>query len=280
MSGMVPGSVQGGDTRATVAVPSRDMNSRTRFVFGSLVGALIIHVVMVACSSGSAPDAHDAGVISDVRDVIRDVLDVETRDAHAGGDGGTPTCNCPEPARASFSFSGGAVTREGGTAQEPTVDFSTSIANAIPTRDRTDGSLAVQIITSISYYLRDGARVDVNCSVFARPDRSIITRTVTENGMTRDYDTECSGVSYALNDVSGRPSQQTGSPSSMGLFVGARVTELTQSRLVIVLPSIPLRFVQSVDGGQTVTSGSIASITVRADVPNATWLTPPRYYRP
>lgn len=40
-----------------------------------------------------------------VRDVVGEIVDAETRDAHAGGDGGVPTCGCTPPAPTyAFSF--------------------------------------------------------------------------------------------------------------------------------------------------------------------------------
>lgn len=86
---------------------------------GSVVGAVALHVAMVAmvaCGGGAQPTG-DGGVLDALADAARDVLDAETRDAHAGGDGGVPACNCVEPP--SFSFSGGALTRDGQPPQEP-----------------------------------------------------------------------------------------------------------------------------------------------------------------
>jgi hypothetical protein len=69
------------------------MGQRTRIAVGSLLGALSLHVVMVACGSSPPSTPGDSGVLADVRDavvdVIQDIVDAETPDAHAGGDGGT-----------------------------------------------------------------------------------------------------------------------------------------------------------------------------------------------
>ena len=47
------------------------MKTHSRFVFGSLAGALVIHFAMVACSSGGEAPASDGGVLADVRRVVR-----------------------------------------------------------------------------------------------------------------------------------------------------------------------------------------------------------------
>lgn len=277
---MEPVCVQGGDTRPAGAVPSLAMHTRYRLAIGSLLGAFIIHIAMLACSSGGSPvEGRDASVLSDVRDAIANLLDAETRDAHAGGDGGTPTCNCPEPARAEFSFSGGAVSREGATTQEPATDFSTVTVGANPYRVEADGTLGIQATLFANYYLRDNANVTVTCTVLARADRTVIQQSVVENGMTRMYDAQCSVIYRSSGGtIIGRPSINP--PTSQGYFAGSQVSELTANHFVITLPALAIRFQQSGDGGQTTTGGSIAPITVRADVPGAAWLTPPRMYRP
>ena len=78
------------------------MNTRRRFVLGSLVGALLIHVAIVACSSaggtssprdggsfGEVLDAFAAGDVTAAVDALREaatnVHDAEVRDANAGG---------------------------------------------------------------------------------------------------------------------------------------------------------------------------------------------------
>lgn len=235
---------------------------------------------MVACSSGGAPDVRDAGVLSDVRDVIRDVLDVETRDAHAGGDGGTPTCNCPETSRPEYSFSGGAITQEGAAAQEPVIDFSTVVATGTTMR-LDDGALGVRIAAVINYHFQDGAEAYATCTVVVRSDRSVVPRMVFVANMQRTYDTECSNVYYRSVDgiTLGRPPQNVVGGSEI-YYTGTRVMELTADHFVVVFPAIPLRFRRSEDGGEVASMGSLAPITVRASVPGATWLTPPRMYRP
>lgn len=98
------------------------MGQRSRVIVGSIVGAVAVHLAMLACSGdgGSPPGQLDAsavdgghqaradagdildaitagdlgGALDAVADVVRDAVgkavDAETRDAHAGGDGGAP----------------------------------------------------------------------------------------------------------------------------------------------------------------------------------------------
>lgn len=64
--------------------------NRKRIVGGSLLGAAVIHVFFIACSSPGAPiSSDDSGVIG----AIRDVIGMEVRDANAQTDAGS--CGCP-----------------------------------------------------------------------------------------------------------------------------------------------------------------------------------------
>lgn len=96
------------------ALLCRAMNIRTRTLLGSIAGALSIHLVMVACSSGGAPPGaatgQDGGILADVREMLADVLDAETRDAHAGG-GHVYEISCDQvsTSRGTYAPDGGVV---------------------------------------------------------------------------------------------------------------------------------------------------------------------------
>lgn len=257
------------------------MGQRTRIAVGSLLGALSLHVVMVACGSSPPSTPGDSGVLADVRDavvdVIQDIVDAETPDAHAGGDGGVPPADggapsCPcVPARPEYSFSGGGVGR-GGAVSAPEVDFSSTSAEAVLSR-ADDGSLLVTVQTGTLYRTADGASVTAYCEVYARPDGSLLSRADGDGGM---YDTQCSIVSYRNGDISG-----SSSPSRPLRLSGGRVVTLTQDRAEVVLPSITIPVLRAVGGMQTPAGDVvIAPLAVRGYVPGGTWLTPPRAYRP
>lgn len=273
------------------AEPGRDIvgaMTRTKIAVGSIVGALVLHVVMVACGSAPPSMAGDAGVLADVRDAIvdalHDVVDAETPDAHAGGDGGipptdggappadggAPACNCPAPPRPEYSFSGGAVDR-GGASLAPVADFSTATVGVVPTR-ADDGTTFVTITANAGYRLSDGASAYVQCDVHARVDGTVIVR-ATDDGGT--YDSQCFAF-YRSGSVVGSVTA-----SAPMLAAGARVVGLSQERAEVTLPSVRVRLTQS-SGGMQMPAGEavIAPVTVRAFVPGAAWLTPPRAYRP
>lgn len=249
------------------------MGNRTRVAMGSALGALALHVVMVACgSAGPASSPGDGGMLADVRDAIvdavGDVLDAETPDAHAGGDGGTqPACNCVEPPSASFS--GGAVTRDGVTTM-PAVDFSTASVGVTPAR-ADDGSIIVSVAPLVGYLLTDGARVSLQCTVNARLDGSVIERSQGDAGT---YDSSCFLV-YSGGGVSG-----SFTPSSPALLSGARITVLTQNSVEISTPPVRLPVYRSGSTSMPAGDVTIGPVTVRANSPLAAWLTPPRAYRP
>lgn len=178
------------------------MGQRSRVVVGSIVGAVAVHLAMLACSGdgGSPPGQLDAsavdgghqaradagdildaitagdlgGALDAVADVVRDAVgkavDAETRDAHAGGDGGAGgECACIRRAESTFSFS---VDRGRG-AEIPVARFSTAAlgVTARPGPSGLDGPAAYDINGSATAYLRDGTRVFVNCSVAVTRDR-------------------------------------------------------------------------------------------------------------
>lgn len=105
--------------------------SRLRFIAGSLVGAVLIHVAFIACStvvtdrdSGRDAAVADAGVdalMDAAEDALADIIEAEQpRDARADDAG---TCTCPPPARESYTFSG-TITRNG-VAQQILRNYST-----------------------------------------------------------------------------------------------------------------------------------------------------------
>jgi hypothetical protein len=267
------------------------MHTRSRLVFGSLAGALSIHLVMVACSSGGAPPSsdagHDAGLLADVRDaivdVVNDVLDAETRDAIAGGDGGvadagpgdggTPACSCMTP-QPEYTFSGGAVSFDGQTYQ-PTADFSRATANAGSSRQ--DNQHVINVGFTLRYYLTNNATVELSCSTTLRPDRTIVP---IEGPMRGEFhDGSCSSSTVyrsAERNTMGNGLLLEGSLTPDRID-GIRVTELTDERVTVQTPALVLRLTR--DGGAVV-AGSIAPITVRGYTPGQRATVPSRAYRP
>lgn len=209
------------------------------------------------------------------------LLDVETRDAHAGGDGGAPACNCPEAPRSEYSFRGGAVTRGGSDTQEPHADFSSvQIRAAEPVRHE-DGTLIVSISVQVAYYLRDGSFAGVICALHARPDGTVLSRVAFAGTPAQQtYDVRCGSVYYRSADgrVSAVPAMATA--DQQVYLTGARVTDFATNRFTVALPPIALRFRRSEDGGTIETEGTLGALTVHASVPDAQWFTPPRMYRP
>lgn len=117
---------------------------RLGIIGGSLIGAVAIHAMLVACGTLPTGDAgHDAGVdvaahddaldaiMDTARDVANDVLDAETPDAMAQ-DGGA-TCGCPEAP--STTFRGTATI--GGAPAAILADYSTATLTGTPTFDGT-----------------------------------------------------------------------------------------------------------------------------------------------
>lgn len=102
------------------------MNTRRRFVLGSLVGALLIHVAIVACSSaggtssprdggsfGEVLDAFAAGDVTAAVDALREaatnVHDAEVRDANAGGRVYEVACDQEGRTRSLYAPDGGVL---------------------------------------------------------------------------------------------------------------------------------------------------------------------------
>lgn len=260
---------------------------------GSAVGALALHVVMVACgSSGSTSSTGDGGMFADVRDAIvdavGDVLDAEASDARADDGGTQPACNCT-PLRSEFSFSGGALNRDGMAAQDPAVDFSTALISA--SLGRGDGGApVVSVNLQASYYLQDGSRMSVLCTLLARPDGSVITvPATTVTPIVPAHDLACMFAQYESAEqvtgnsaVFGRPAAERISNSYY--FTGSRITELTNERITVALPALPLHFERRMPAPSGMTTpageGSIAPITLRGYYPGASMITPSRAYRP
>lgn len=248
-----------------------------------MLGALALHVVMVACGSAPPSTPGDAGVLADVRDAIvdalQDVIDAETPDAHAGGDGGVPpadggvtpdggvpTCNCVPP-QPTYRFSGGAVSFAGG-ASGAAADFSTVDFTATPIRT-SGGGLAVSFSVTVSYYANNGTAINVLCYVTANPDGTIRPQTGGSTALCRaTYENETDGLRGASTEGS--------APVGM---MGAMIRSLTASTVSIQLPlfNIPLR---RIVGGAPSDPAMVFPITVEASVPGAQWLTPPRALRP
>lgn len=256
------------------------------------MGALALHAVMVACSSaGSTSSARDGGMFADVRDAIvdavDDVLDAEVRDAHADDGGTPPACNCVAP-RSENTFTGGSVNRDGMAAQRPEVDFSSAVVGGTFGRG-TDRMPVLSVYLQATYYLQDGAKMIVICSLLARSDGSVVTVPATTSPAVPAHDFSCSAVHYeSAEQIEGGPAV-VGRPTSDAVsgsyrFTGARVLELTNERLVVSLPALPMRFTRRMPAPSTMTTpageGSVAPITFRAYLPGATMITPPRAYVP
>lgn len=239
------------------------MGNRTLVAMGSALGALALHVVMVACgSSGSTSSPGDGGMFADVRDAIvdavGDVLDAETGDARADDGGTQPACNCVEPP--SYRFSG-AMVNQGAGDVSPEVDHSTALITGIAGRS-ADGSTVISTTTTLGFYLRDGTRFYAQCSVAVRPDRSIVRGM----GSTGLRDGAC------IAQVSGG---DAGIVTDRDVVLnGVTVEELANDRIVLRFPV----FRVTRDG--TTAIATVGETIVRATVPGASMITPSRAYRP
>lgn len=181
------------------------MTTRKQLVSGSLAGAAAIHLAMLACSgadtsllddrdagrrdaagdvtiASDATSGTDGGFLDTLVDVVRDVLgkvgDAETRDAHAGGDGGTPSCACPPPpvARRSFAF----TFERGMGVERPDGPFSTTESEFRVERDST-GETTRELTVRGNFY-RTGVRGYLVCRVRVGPSFSLAsTRSCTFN---------------------------------------------------------------------------------------------------
>lgn len=141
---------------------------RTKVVAGSLVGALSIHAALVACSmSGGMSNA-----LQTMSDAAADVLNLETRDAHAD-DGATPACSCPVlPAPADVSFS--LRIDLGAGAQEPMADYSSAAVSGSPAVF-PDGTTGSQILGAADFYTQDNKRHSIACYASVRSDKTIVS---------------------------------------------------------------------------------------------------------
>lgn len=273
------------------------MGQRSRVVVGSIVGAVAVHLAMLACSGdgGSPPGQLDAsavdgghqaradagdildaitardlgGALDAVADVVRDVVgkavDAETRDAHAGGDAGVSACNCVDPP--TFTFSGGAVTRQGVT-NPPLDDFSTATASVQVSRAEA-GGLRASASFRVAFYLSDGGSVNAACSVEVGADGALITRT--DNGTS--YDVYCTAVSY------GNVRENVGGSSRDLRLTGARVTEFRGDRFTVTTPALSVDLLRAGNPQMPAGTAAVAPITVRAVVPGSQWLSIPRAYQ-
>jgi len=163
------------------------MTNRTRLVLGSLVGALAIHVALVACTGSNIVGGSDAGgdaggvdafvdalaagdlgqaldVATDAAvDALADVGSAEVRDAHAGDN-----CQCILPRETTFSF----TVNRGRGEETPVARFSTAslLLNPEVGPEGLTGPLAFTVVANATGYLSDGTKVTVYCQ--GRADRS------------------------------------------------------------------------------------------------------------
>lgn len=186
------------------------MGQRSRVFIGSVVGAVAVHLAMLACNTESAPtrtgsvdagrveardssalpgadapEAPDAGehrvdagdmldamlagdvlkaldVAGDVvRDAVREAVDREVPDAHAGPN----DCQCIRPRETTFTLS----VNRGRGAETPVARFSTANAflTAVPGPAGVQGEAAYQVQIYGAAYLGDATSVSVNCVLFA-----------------------------------------------------------------------------------------------------------------
>ena len=71
------------------------MSSKSKIIGGSLLGAITIHISMVACFGGGSANSNDGGVFDAMVDAARDVVGMETPDALAQDATSSGMCNCP-----------------------------------------------------------------------------------------------------------------------------------------------------------------------------------------
>lgn len=156
------------------------MGQRSRVVVGSIVGAIAVHLAMLACSGdgGIVGGArHDAGDVLDavvagdlggaldaaggvLRDAMGKARDGEVSDAHAGPN----DCLCVRPRTTTISFT---VDRGRGP-ETPTARWSTAqlFLTAVPGPTGLQGESAFQVLAYGTAYLNDGVQVSVSCTVF------------------------------------------------------------------------------------------------------------------
>lgn len=245
------------------------MSNRFKVLGGSLAGAFAIHVALVACGSVSPPPAAkgDGGFVDAVSDAIQRladaVADAEVRDAHAGGDGGAPDaggCSCV-PERPEYTFTA-SVVRDGMTLR-PAEDYSRALLawsiSGGPGREST-----VDIGLNLSFSLTDGSRIQVSsCN---------LTTDLAGTPVARGFRCQTALYRSADQTVDGEPSRSMGD-----ILVDARATTLTDDRAEVSVSPITFNLTRS---GAPVGTLELRDLVVRARVPGATNLTPPRAYRP
>lgn len=176
----------------------REMGQRTRLVFGSLAGAVAIHIMLVACAgSGSVVSGRDAAVGADgtadiptfadvvdavvagdlggaldaakdaAVDALADLGSAETPDAHAGGN-----CQCIPPTETTFSY----TVNRGAGAETPVARFSTASGSVTPGLSvaGVDGPAVYTVVGITTAYLRDGAKMLVQCSSIVSRAREVV----------------------------------------------------------------------------------------------------------
>lgn len=268
-----------------------------RIILGSLTGALCIHLAMLACSGtattidtpsgdastadaratldsgGAAVDtgaptadtgnpAADAGfldaLLDAVRDVIGEVVDAEVRDAHAGGDGGTPpadagpvACACPTPPVPSASF---AFTFDRGRGEErPDAEFSSAIMEVRTTRG-TDAA-PTRVVSASAQFYRGSEEGSLSCNVRVNAAFAVA---------------EATSCSFSLGEGGAYSANAT-----RGLIEGARVVTFEQERLELRYDSV--RACRSGTSGPCVT---LRNVVFRAYTPGARYRDIPSAYVP
>jgi hypothetical protein len=69
------------------------MSAKLKLVVGSLVGAVAVHVALIACNNApSTPEIEDAGLLDAMIDALTNMVDSSTKDAKADPD--ASSCSC------------------------------------------------------------------------------------------------------------------------------------------------------------------------------------------
>jgi hypothetical protein len=188
------------------------------------------------------------------------VLDAETRDAIAGGDGGVATdggavggCRCIPTIESSF----GLTVNRGRGAEAPVARFSSATVSVslAPGRGGVDGPPAVRVNALVGGYLRDGTSFSVACIVLANLDGSVI-QNPTANGCVASF------VNAAGESV----------PIYNPVNVGVLVPVLMNDRVELRVQSVS-GFLMRPDGpdagGERI---SVDGLVIRANSPGSRWL--------
>lgn len=253
------------------------MGTRFRLVMGSLVGAVVLHVVMVACSGDNGATPGDAAVARDAStldamsdavasgdlggavDIVRDrvaalvdaVVDAETRDAHAGGDGGVPTCTCTPPAPSTtFAF-----TFDRGRGEE-TPDGPYSRATVTVETTRGMDGVPVRVVPAGVLFYRGDQSGGFHCSARVNTEFALATTTrctFTLGGMN-------TGTTFVADD-------------RIGLIEGGQVVVFEQERIELRYRSI--RLCENMTNCMTV-----RNVVFRVFTPGARYRDIPNAYRP